>query len=325
VAARRILFAIRSPEAARQPGLAKAIQAARALGARLELFQANCDPVFIELARSEANAVDALRERVEGEVRIPLVRLCEAVRRHGVACDHSVAWDYPPAEAVVRRAQAIDARLVIADWHRGGRTQPWLIHLTDWELLRLSPVPVLLLRDAKPWRRPRVLAAVDPAHARAKPAKLDARIVAAATRFSQGLRGSLHLLHANHPSIVGLEPPKLTTWSTLSYPELKEQTRRAFEEFRSSAGIPRPRAHLVEGNPAVEIPRAAQQLRAGIVVMGAVSRSGLKRVFIGNTAERILDALTCDVLVVKPANFVSEVVTQPRGMRVSAPSSAVVY
>jgi universal stress protein E len=33
--------------------------------------------------------------------------------------------------------------------------------------------------------------------------------------------------------------------------------------------------------------------------MGATSRSGLKRIFIGNTAEHVLDSLQCDVLVVK--------------------------
>jgi universal stress protein E len=325
VAARRVLFAIRNPEAARQPGLAKAIQVARALGASLELFHAICDPVFIEFARVEDNTVDALRERVEGEVRIPLVRLCASVREHGVACDYSVAWDYPPGEAVVRRAQAIRAHLIIAEWHRGGRTQPWLIHLTDWELLRLSPVPVLLLRDGKPYHRPLVLAAVDPAHAHAKPSRLDERIVAAAAEFSKGLRGSLHVMHASYPSIVGLERPALKTWSTLSFQELKEQERAAFEEFRAGVEVPRTRAHLIEGNPAVEIPRFARELGAGIVVMGAVSRSGLRRVFIGNTAERILDALECDVLVVKPAKFASEIAAEPRGMRVNAPTSALLY
>jgi hypothetical protein len=34
--------------------------------------------------------------------------------------------------------------------------------------------------------------------------------------------------------------------------------------------------------------------------MGAVPRSGLKRLFIGNTAERVLHQLPCDLLIVKP-------------------------
>jgi universal stress protein E len=49
--------------------------------------------------------------------------------------------------------------------------------------------------------------------------------------------------------------------------------------------------------------------------MGAVSRSGLKRVFIGNTAERVLDELPCDVLVVKPPSFKSAVSQRSRGIR----------
>ena len=53
--------------------------------------------------------------------------------------------------------------------------------------------------------------------------------------------------------------------------------------------------------------------------MGAVSRSGLKRVFIGNTAEKILDELPCDVLVVKPARFQNRVRRASRGMRVVPP------
>ena len=63
----------------------------------------------------------------------------------------------------------------------------------------------------------------------------------------------------------------------------------------------------------------ARELGAGILVMGAVSRSGLKRVFIGNTAERILESLPCDVLVIKPEDFISRVARDSRGIRVVAP------
>jgi universal stress protein E len=37
--------------------------------------------------------------------------------------------------------------------------------------------------------------------------------------------------------------------------------------------------------------------------MGAVSRSGVKRLVLGSTVERVLDELPCDVLVVKPRGF----------------------
>jgi universal stress protein E len=37
-----------------------------------------------------------------------------------------------------------------------------------------------------------------------------------------------------------------------------------------------------------------------MVVMGAISRTALHRLLLGSTAEQILDALPCDVLLVKP-------------------------
>ena len=37
--------------------------------------------------------------------------------------------------------------------------------------------------------------------------------------------------------------------------------------------------------------------------MGAVSRSLLARPVIGNTAERVIDHVDCDVFIVKPAAF----------------------
>ena len=42
---------------------------------------------------------------------------------------------------------------------------------------------------------------------------------------------------------------------------------------------------------------------ADFVVSGAVSRRGLQRLFIGSTAERMLDRLPCDLVTVKPEGF----------------------
>jgi universal stress protein E len=61
----------------------------------------------------------------------------------------------------------------------------------------------------------------------------------------------------------------------------------------------------------------AAKLAPGIVVMGAISRSGLKRLIIGNTAERVLDFLECDVLIVKPKRFHNKVPRARRGALLS--------
>jgi len=40
-----------------------------------------------------------------------------------------------------------------------------------------------------------------------------------------------------------------------------------------------------------------------VVVMGTVARGGLAELLIGNTAERVLQKLSCSVVAVKPDNF----------------------
>ena len=74
--------------------------------------------------------------------------------------------------------------------------------------------------------------------------------------------------------------------------------------------------HLVPDNAAQAIPSTARQIGAALVVMGDMSRSGMQRWLIGNTAERVLGALPCVVLVVKAPHTEKAVVRKPRGMRI---------
>jgi universal stress protein E len=71
------------------------------------------------------------------------------------------------------------------------------------------------------------------------------------------------------------------------------------------------------------LPRVARETHAGVVVMGAVSRTGLKKLFIGNTAERVLADLPCDVLVVKPGAFREHVAPERRGAMVLTPPAEI--
>jgi hypothetical protein len=78
------------------------------------------------------------------------------------------------------------------------------LHLTDWELLRLSPAPVLLVKTPGPYRRPVVLAAADPGHTNSKPAKLDERILRASATMTGALRGTRRV---SRPGINSALPP----------------------------------------------------------------------------------------------------------------------
>jgi universal stress protein E len=63
------------------------------------------------------------------------------------------------------------------------------------------------------------------------------------------------------------------------------------------------RSYIYEGLAHECLQQAAKEHAADFVVMGAIARRGLKRLFIGSTAERVLDRLPCDLVIIKPLEF----------------------
>ena len=311
-AIRRILFAVKNPDSRRHAGIDKAVDIAKRLGASLELFHAITTPLYVDLESPSGASMEEVRREVLKRRLSQLEAHAARANTADVRVSCKVLWDYPPHEAIVRRARRSGADLIIAECHEGSRLKPWLMHLTDWELLRLSPEPVLLLQNTRRYRRPAILAAVDPAHLHAKPAQLDAEIVTLGEQFAGSLRGSLHAMHANYPAFNGALP-------ATTYEQQKRKDSADFKAFAEKCGISRARRHEVDGDPVYGIPQIARSMHAQIVVMGAVSRSGLKRFFFGNTAERLLHDLPCDALVVKPPRFKTRLNQRPRGVRVMAP------
>jgi len=319
---RRILVAVKDPHARILPAVEKAAQLARAFDAQLELFHALSSPIFLDVEGLGNSSLAEIEETRRGRLQQRLETLASRIRKHGVSVSTVTEWDFPAYEAIVRRAQRSKADLIVAECHPGEHRAPWLLRLTDWELLRYSPVPVLLVKGKRPYRNPVVLAAVDPSHAFAKPAKLDDEILQVAGSIKAALRGTLHTAHAYVPLPTDAKPAELLDPEATSILETRARAaaRQRLEPLARKANIPPARRHLLGQHPINAIPLLARDLSASIVVMGAVSRSGLKRLFIGNTAERMLDALTCDVLVVKPPGFANRLRSTARGTRlVTAP------
>ena len=316
---RRVLVAIKNTSSNRPPAVIKAAQLARGLGARLELFHAIDSPVHMDARSPTDRRVKLMKQQVEARYLGCLERIASGVRQRGLKVTTAVDWDYPSYEAVVRRAQRTHADLIVAERHGGRHVAAWLLHMADWELLRLSPVPVLIVKNARRYQRPVVLAAVDPTHVFAKPAKLDGEILQLGKTVTRALRGTLHVTHAYVPMPMDMPEPPVGKHMTADIEgRALARARAAFEGCLQSTGIPTARRHLVEDRPMLAIPQVARLTRSSMVVMGAISRSGLKAAFIGNTAERVLDDLPCDLLVVKPQRFTNRVPRTKRGVRIAA-------
>jgi universal stress protein E len=313
---RRILVPIGDFRARRLPVINKAAQLASALGAELELFHDISIAVPLEALGTPGFTLRALKSLSRRAALGGLERLAEPLRARGLKVSTTAVCDYPPYEAIVRRAISSGANLIVAP-RRNEHRLPALLGYTDWELLRLSPIPVLLVKTSARYRRPTVLAAIDPTHVFAKPSALDQEILEASKAFGQALHGPLHVVHAYLPMPLtlksGASPDNRPSNRVLRAANL--EARQLFDRALVKTKIPVSNRHLFLGNSVEAISRAARKTRSSIVVMGAISRSGLKRLFIGNTAEMVMDQVNCDLLVVKPKHFALRVPRARRGIQ----------
>jgi universal stress protein E len=181
-------------------------------------------------------------------------------------------WGKPAYEAVVRRAIATRADLVISGTHARGLAERFVLRHTDWELVRYCPVPLLLVKSGRQVAKAVVLAAIDPLHANAKPAQLDGRILEAASAMAIAVKGTLHAFHSYMPLSVtmaaGIGEPVAWDSSQIdtNYTQL---VAREFTRALRKTAIPPSRRHLLIGNVAVELAASARRLHATLIVMGA--------------------------------------------------------
>src|SRR3712207_1613673 len=131
----------------------------------------------------------------------------------------------------------------------------------------------------------------------------DAALAArAAADLSDRARARLHVVHVWQ----GQRPATLPAaaidqysrayegWEREAGDLLQEQT-----EHLQSAGGTVAGAHLRKGRPAEEIVALAEELDAGLVVLGSRGLGAVKRLVVGSVAEGVLSFASCPVLVVR--------------------------
>lgn len=301
----RVLVVV-DPTASFHPAIERAAWLAKHLPARLELFISDYAPQLVE-TRSGVAADEARTALIERH-RQRLEQLATPLRSAGLEVFVDARWDYPLHDSIVRKALDVGANFVVKDTHYHSVLKRSIFSNTDWNLIRNCAATLWLVKPRPPGQRPCFVAAVDPLHERDKPADLDHRIVATANKLCSALGGEVHVFHAfDVTAAIAMSTDAMTMPIALPINELAEAMRaehtEAVERLCKHHGIPAERTHVHQGGTRQLLLTLTEQIRADAVVMGAISRSGLKGLFLGNTAEDVLDRLHCDLIIVKPEGF----------------------
>jgi universal stress protein E len=298
MSAKHIVVVVDATSNEEQPVVERAAWLAERTGAALQLFTCVYD-ANVDAGRVATVLIpDAgAREQVLLRHRRRLEELAAPLRERGLSVTVEVAWDFPLADVLVKRAAAERPWLVAKDAHHHTLLQRTLLSSTDWRLVRKCPVPLLLVKRPAVAAKPVVLAAVDPLHVHDKPAALDDAIYKFAAALSASTGGALHLVHAAAPP-MGIElAPQLQAL-------IAAESRRAIVKFVETHPVAADKVHVLDGLPDHCLELAVHQQDADFLVMGAVARRGLKKLLLGSTAARVLDRLPCDLVIIKPAELV---------------------
>jgi len=298
-----IVVAVRDPGARRQIAIRKAARIAAHCGARITLFHAFSTPTPApEMAATDANEI---LKMVTSQRREQLMKLARPLRAQGIEVKCDVVWDFPAAHAIVREVLKSKPDLVVAESHRHSRVARWFLANSDWDLIRECPCPVWFVKHERLSKKSLILTAVDPTHARAKPSGLDDRLLQAAKSVRGQLGGRLALAHVMDSA--RFEPARLPGLRTKTRSQKSDPiasvTMDAVTRLAKRYDIAEADRLVRAGVPAEVLISSAAECNADLLVMGAVSRSGLSHVHIGSTAEAVIDGVACDVLIVKPRQF----------------------
>ena len=225
-----------------------------------------------------------------------------------------------PFLQIIREVLRNDHDLVVK-MAESGRWLDRVFGSDDMHLLRKCPCPVWLVKSDSPKAYQRILAAVDvddlyPPEELNTRYQLNLQVLEIASSLALSEFAELHIVHAWRAIGEGEMPGgfiKSSEDEVVAYvEEVRQQHKHNLDELvdgimsqlgRNTSGYLKPETHLLKGYAGEDIPVLAREIKADLVVMGTIARTGISGFIMGNTAETILNRLDCSVLAIKPPGF----------------------
>lgn len=299
------ILVVIDPTTKDQPALARAAWLAEKLDFGLELFICDYDQYLAGERFFDSKALKKARAGLLERHRKRLEKLAAPLRERGIDVSVDAVWDHPLHEGILRKIKDASPKFVFKDTHFHSAIRRSVFSNTDWNIIRDCQSPLWLVKPHKKPGIKRLLAAVDPIHERDKPAKLDHKILDTAEQIRAAVDGKLDVVHAFDPA-----PVYAVSTDAMSFPitepindavqALRTQHQEAMDALVKEHSIDAGSTHLIDGETREVLVGAVDELGADVVVIGAVSRGALKRLALGSTAERVLDFVPCDLLILKP-------------------------
>ncbi|MCK9503158.1 MAG: universal stress protein [Porticoccaceae bacterium] len=233
-------------------------------------------------------------------VREELLYECQS-RLDGLAgmdkLDSLVEWQSKPYRAVAAKAEELSAAMVVMGVSEHSVLGDFIHKPDDWHLLRDATCPVLIMGEQEQ-DYTAVTVAVDVMEDSDEHQSLNARILDEAKLMAEALHLPLKVITViPEPSYIYSD---ISATNTLVMENFRSQAQAMAKERQgellSRLGIRAHSSDVVAGPVETQLQHAQDD--SGLLVIGTIANKGLKGFFLGNTAERLLQHLRGDMLVV---------------------------
>ncbi len=262
------LFVVYDPTREEQPALQRAADIAKENSASVHIFA--CIHPDVAKSLDKANEITRLLDEQRGK----LDTVAAALSDQGVEVITEVEWGKDWDQAAVRASIKGSADMVLKSSYRHSHGKRVLNRTADWTLMRECLCPVMLVKESLPREVPRVLAAIDICAKNDSYERLNRSVIDFGRQALNNKDAEVHFINA-FQDFQGV-------------PDRQELIR--------SCGIESEKIHIKHGKPEKVIVDQAQKMDASLVVVGNSNRSGVLGALVGNTVEKVLDKLECDVL-----------------------------
>lgn len=289
------ILAIADRDDSRQFAVRAALELLPAATGRLRVVGFAHEHAAAEPGLLSATAAAALQRALLADKRKWLKRSVAAQLPGGGRSRIEAVWAADIVDWVVEAVPREGIDLVVKAGHRSDNL---FYTPTDWQLLRRCPVPVLIA-GSTPRRKSRcILATIDAGSSDPVQIGLNRKVLAAAAHLGAVLGARVHAAYVIPVSTVAQD------LDLIDIGALERRTRAKLgaplTALVGEHGIPPENVIVKAGPPDRLLPSIAARLKADIVVMGTVGRTGAAGKLLGNTAEQVLHRLHTSMLALRP-------------------------
>ena len=206
-------------------------------------------------------------------------------------------------ESIIKVAFKIGADFIFKPMRQHSLVRRVVLTSTDWNLIRSRPFPLLLVSDREVVHGKPIIAAVDVCSRDANHEELNHIVMEQSLRVAAVLESEVNCVNAWYVNSavmaagsVDAAPYQIAHAQKIDH---INESRALCEKY----SIPGDQIFVEEGSATFIINHIAREIDAGVVVIGTVARTGMSGLFVGNTAEAVLESSTTDVMVVKQVGF----------------------